>query len=97
MEFPKFIIHGEDVIFGHVGLHEELKLSYVEEKPLGGGRFRFDREVETMYLMDRSHDFGPTTPEMFEGKYFPPSMRGVKIIHINLSGVETEITNHKTY
>ena len=97
MEFPKFLIHGEDVIFGHVELHEHLKSSYVKEKPLGGGAWSFDRDNKVMRLSGKSIDYGPTTPEMFEGKYFPPSMRDVKIIHVSESGEETELTNYETY
>ena len=94
MEFPKFIIHGEDVVFGHVELHSQLKLNDVMEKPLAGGSWRFDKEKKVMYLTGKSFDFGTPTVEMFEDKWFPPSMRDVTIYWQNEVGELMELKNY---
>jgi len=94
MEFPKFLIHGEYVVFGHVELHHKLKLKDVMEKPLAGGSWRFDKEKKVMYLTGKRFDFGTSTVEDFEDKWFPPSMRDVTIYWQNVVGELTELKNY---
>jgi len=94
MEFPKFLIHGEYVVFGHVELHGQLKLKDVEEKPLSGGSWRFNRETKVMILTGKSFDFGTPSVEDFDDKWFPPSMQGVTIYWQNEVGELIELKNY---
>jgi len=59
--FPKFIIEGDEIIFGKVTYHKQLATDIKNVR--GGGWWSFNKDVTEMTFFGDSHDFGRATLE----------------------------------
>lgn len=69
----KYIIIDNEIIMGNVEFHIELVGKNRTSKPVGGGRFSWDRERSVVYLYGESFDFGRVTKKQFDDA-FPNSL-----------------------
>jgi len=71
----KFVISNNEIITGRVKFHREL-----DSAPVGGGKWFWDRERDTLYLYGTSFDFGRVTKEQVENAEPPILFENSKII-----------------
>lgn len=62
----KFVINNGYLILGDVEIHEQLVKGMDKSKTIGGGRWHFDKAINTIYFYGKSIDFGKVTKEQFE-------------------------------
>jgi len=94
MKAKKFVINDGDLILGQVEFHEELVKDRDRSKTVGGGRWHFDKDNNTIYFYGDSTDFGSVTKEQFDAVFKQPSLSRVNIVFSNkmfLSDVMKEI------
>ncbi len=77
----KFIINDNELILGHVEMHEDLLGKGSDRsKTIGGGFWHYDRDNNTMYFYGSSMDFGSVTEEQFLAAELPLSIENAKIV-----------------
>lgn len=98
MKAKKFVINDGFLILGQVEFHEDLVKNMDRSKTIGGGRWHFDEDDNTIYFYGDSTDFGSVTKEQFDAAFKQPSLSRVNIVFSDkmfLSDVMKEINEKK--
>lgn len=76
----KFVINDNYLILGNVELHEDLVKDRDSSKTVGGGRWYYDRDKNTMYFWGKSIQFGQVTREEFDNAIKQPSVERAAVV-----------------
>ncbi len=76
----KFVINDGDLIIGDVDYHWQLLKGRDKSKTVGGGRWFYDKEANTIYFYGESHDYGCVSKEAFDSSFKQPSVENANII-----------------
>jgi len=76
----KFVINDGMLILGDVELHRELVKCRDRSKTVGGGKWFYDRDINTIYFYGESIDFGSITKQQLDEAIKQPSVEDAIII-----------------
>ena len=77
LDKPKWIIQNNELRIGRVVSHSDL--ADKEGKVMGGGWWEYDRDSHTLYLYNKSYDYGQVEEDDFEDVWVRPSMEDATI------------------
>jgi len=80
MVAKKFVINDGWLIIGQVEFHEDLIKGRDRSKTVGGGRWHYEKDINTIYFYGESTDFGSVTKEEFDAAFKQPSVEQATII-----------------
>jgi hypothetical protein len=76
----KFVINDGVLILGDVELHEDLVKHRNKSKTIGGGRWFYDRDINTIYFYGKSIDFGSVTRQELDAAWKQPFVENAIIV-----------------
>lgn len=80
MVAKKFVINDGWLIIGQVEFHEDLIKNRDRSKTVGGGRWVYVKETNSIYFYGESTDFGQVTKEQFDAAFKQPSVENATIV-----------------